>query len=160
MPAITPYLWFDTQALEAAEFYVSVFKDSRIGTVSRYGKDMPMPEGTVLTAQFWIAGQEFTALNAGPNMAFTPAVSFAVHCDTQEDIDAYWEKLTADGGSEWQCGWLKDKYGLSWQIVPSMMSELLAEGDGNREKFDRMMQAMLPMKKLDIATLQRAYDGK
>ena len=146
---ITPFLWFDTQAEEAAKFYVSVFKDSKMGQVSRYGEGMPLPKGTVMTAAFEIEGQPFIALNGGPQFKFTEAVSFVVNCDTQKDIDYYWDKLTAGGGKEVQCGWLKDKYGLSWQIVPSALPELV-------KKSGRVMEALLHMKKLDIAALQRA----
>ena len=146
---ITPFLWFDSQAEEAAKFYVSVFKDSKMGQVSRYGEGMPLPKGTVMTAAFEIAGQSFIALNGGPQFKFTEAVSFVVNCDTQEEIDSYWGKLTAGGGKEVQCGWLKDKYGLSWQIVPTLLPELV-------RKSGRVMEALLHMKKLDIAALQRA----
>jgi predicted 3-demethylubiquinone-9 3-methyltransferase (glyoxalase superfamily) len=146
---ITPFLWFDTQAEEAAKFYVSVFKDSKMGQVSRYGEGMPLPKGTVMTAAFEIEGQPFIALNGGPQFKFTEAVSFVVNCDTQKEIDYYWDKLTASGGKEVQCGWLKDKYGLSWQIVPTVLPELV-------KKSGRVMEALLHMKKLDIAALQQA----
>jgi predicted 3-demethylubiquinone-9 3-methyltransferase (glyoxalase superfamily) len=146
---ITPFLWFDSQAEEAAKFYVSVFKDSKMGQVSRYGEGMPLPKGTVMTAAFEIEGQPFIALNGGPQFKFTEAVSFVVNCDTQKEIDHYWDKLTSGGGNEVQCGWLKDKFGLSWQIVPSALPELV-------KKSDKVMEALLHMKKLDIAALQRA----
>jgi predicted 3-demethylubiquinone-9 3-methyltransferase (glyoxalase superfamily) len=146
---ITPFLWFDNQAEEAAKFYVSVFKDAKMGQVSRYGDGMPLPKGTVMTAAFEIEGQPFVALNGGPQFKFTEAVSFVVNCDTQKEIDYYWDKLTAGGGKEVQCGWLKDKYGLSWQIVPTVLPELV-------KKSGRVMEALLQMKKLDIAALQRA----
>jgi predicted 3-demethylubiquinone-9 3-methyltransferase (glyoxalase superfamily) len=146
---ITPFLWFDHQAEEAAKFYVSVFKDSKMGQVSRYGEGMPLPKGTVMTAAFEIEGQSFVALNGGPQFKFTEAVSFVVNCETQKEIDYYWDKLTGDGGSEVQCGWLKDKYGLSWQIVPTVLPQLV-------KKSGRVMEALMHMKKLDIAALERA----
>jgi predicted 3-demethylubiquinone-9 3-methyltransferase (glyoxalase superfamily) len=149
MQKITPFLWFDNQAEDAARFYVSVFKDSKMGQVSRYGEGMPGPAGSVMTAAFEIEGQSFIALNGGPVFKFTEAVSFVVNCDTQKEIDHYWDKLTAGGGTEVQCGWLKDRFGLSWQIVPSALPELV-------KKSDKVMQALLHMKKLDIATLERA----
>jgi predicted 3-demethylubiquinone-9 3-methyltransferase (glyoxalase superfamily) len=149
MQKISPFLWFDDQAEEAAKFYVSVFKNSKMGAVSRYGDGMPLPKGTVMTAAFEIHGQKFTALNGGPQFKFTEAVSFVVNCDTQNEIDDYWEKLTAGGGKEVQCGWLKDKYGLSWQIVPTALPELA-------KKSPKVMQALMHMKKLDIAALQKA----
>jgi predicted 3-demethylubiquinone-9 3-methyltransferase (glyoxalase superfamily) len=146
---ITPFLWFDSQAEEAAKFYVSVFKDSKMGQVSHYGEGMPLPKGTVMTAAFEIEGQPFIALNGGPQCKFNEAVSFVVNCDTQKEIDQYWDKLTAGGGKEVQCGWLKDKYGLSWQIVPTVLPALV-------KKSGRVMEALMHMKKLDIAALQRA----
>jgi predicted 3-demethylubiquinone-9 3-methyltransferase (glyoxalase superfamily) len=151
---ITPFLWFDKQAEEAAKFYCSVFKDSKMGQVSRYGDGMPLPRGTVMTAAFEIEGQPFIALNGGPQFKFTEAVSFVVNCETQAEIDHYWDKLTSGGGKEVQCGWLKDKFGLSWQIVPVQLPELVKKAS------DRVMQALMPMKKLDLATLQRAAEGK
>jgi predicted 3-demethylubiquinone-9 3-methyltransferase (glyoxalase superfamily) len=150
MSKISPFLWFDHQAEEAAKFYVSVFKNSKMGAVSRYGDGMPLPTGTVMTAAFEIEGQPFTALNGGPDFKFTPAVSFVVNCDTQKEIDHYWDKLTSGGGEEVQCGWVKDKYGLSWQIVPTQLADLV------RKSSDKVMHALLKMKKLDIAALQRA----
>jgi predicted 3-demethylubiquinone-9 3-methyltransferase (glyoxalase superfamily) len=155
---ITPFLWFDTQAEEAMNFYASVFKNSKIGTVARYGEAGPGPAGSVMTATFSLEGQEFIALNAGPLFKFNESISFVIDCETQEEVDYYWEKLTADGGQESQCGWLKDKFGLSWQVTPSIMSKLFSSG--NPEKSKRAMQAMMQMKKLDIAALQKAYDGK
>jgi predicted 3-demethylubiquinone-9 3-methyltransferase (glyoxalase superfamily) len=146
---ITPFLWFDHQAEEAAKFYVSVFKDSKMGQVSRYGEGMPLPKGTVMTAAFEIEGQSFVALNGGPQFKFTEAVSFVVNCETQKEIDYYWDKLTGGGGNEVQCGWLKDKYGLSWQIVPTVLPQLV-------KKSGRVMEALMHMKKLDIAALERA----
>ena len=153
---ITPCLWFDKQAEEAANFYIGVFKNSRIGAITHYGEAGPMPKGTLLTVSFELDGQPFLALNGGPNFKFTEAVSFQIPCRTQADVDHYWNRL-CEGGKESQCGWLKDKYGLSWQVVPTMLPELIASGDP--EKVEPMMQAMFKMKKLDIVTLQRAYDG-
>jgi predicted 3-demethylubiquinone-9 3-methyltransferase (glyoxalase superfamily) len=150
---ITPMLWFDTQAEEAARFYCSVFKDSKMGQVSHYGAGMPLPKGTVMTAAFEIKGQPFVALNGGPQFKFTEAVSFVVNCDTQKEIDHYWDKLTSGGGKEVMCGWVKDKYGLSWQITPAELPELI------KKNSDRVMQAVVKMKKLDIAALQRAAAG-
>ena len=149
---VTPMLWFDGQAEEAAEFYVSVFEDAEIGHVSR------MPDGKPLVVEFRLAGQRFTALNGGPEFSFTPAVSFVVDCDTQEEVDRYWDRLSAGGEPEaQQCGWLKDRFGVSWQIVPRQLSEYMSDPDP--EKAARTMQAMLQMKKLDIAGLKRAHDG-
>jgi predicted 3-demethylubiquinone-9 3-methyltransferase (glyoxalase superfamily) len=156
MKKITPFLWFDTQAEEAMTFYTSIFKDSKIGKVSRYGKGGPRPEGSVLTASFELNGLEFTALNGGPQFKFTEAVSFHVPCESQEEVDYYWDKLSA-GGTIQQCGWLKDKFGLSWQIVPTALPRLL--GDPDAGKASRVMQAMLQMKKFDIATLEAAAKG-
>jgi predicted 3-demethylubiquinone-9 3-methyltransferase (glyoxalase superfamily) len=153
---ITPCLWFDKNAKEAAEFYTSVFKDSSMGDISYYGKNAPLPEGTVLTVTFQLFGQKFMALNGGPEFTFSEAISFVVNCETQEEIDEYWGKLLA-GGKPQQCGWLKDKYGLSWQIVPAILDEMMS--DKNPEKSDRVMQAILKMIKLDIATLKKAYEG-
>jgi predicted 3-demethylubiquinone-9 3-methyltransferase (glyoxalase superfamily) len=147
---ITPFLWFDNQAEEAAKFYVSVFKDSKMGQVSRYGDGMPLPKGSVMTAAFEIEGQPFIALNGGPEFKFTAAVSFVINCDTQKEIDYYWDKLTSGGGDEVQCGWVKDKYGLSWQIVPTQLPELV------KKSSDKVMHALLKMKKLDLAALERA----
>ncbi len=155
MPKITPFLWFDTQAEEAAKFYVSVFKNSRITEVVRYGEAGPGPKGSVLTVRFELDGQEFIGLNGGPRFTFTEAVSFSVDCKTQDEVDDYWEKLS-DGGEQGPCGWLKDKYGLWWQVVPSVLPRML--NDPDPEKADRVMRAMLQMKKIDIAGLQKAYD--
>jgi predicted 3-demethylubiquinone-9 3-methyltransferase (glyoxalase superfamily) len=157
MPAITPCLWFDTEALEAAKFYVSVFKNSKLGKVSYYGDGTPLPKGTVLTVTFELDGQPFLALNGGPIYQFTEAVSFMVDCETQAEIDDYWAKLTADGGKEVQCGWLRDKYGLSWQIVPRALVEMLSDPDA--AKINRMTQALMQMVKLDIQKLKEAFDG-
>jgi predicted 3-demethylubiquinone-9 3-methyltransferase (glyoxalase superfamily) len=155
MQKITPFLWFDDQAEEAARFYTSVFKNSKLGNVSRYGDTGPGPKGRVMVAQFQLEGQDFLALNGGPQFKFTEAVSFVVNCETQDEVDYFWEKLS-EGGRTSQCGWLKDKFGLSWQIVPTAMGRLL--GGKDPAKSQRAMQAMLQMTKIDIAALQRAYD--
>ena len=160
---ITPCLWFDNQAEEAAIFYTSIFKNSRIERITRYGKEgfeiHGRPEGTVMTAEFELDGQTFTALNGGPIFKFNEAVSFQVHCETQEEVDYYWEKLSEGGDKNaQQCGWLKDKYGLSWQVVPRVLSEHLSDPDP--EKSQRTMKAMLQMKKIDIEKIKRAYDGR
>jgi len=155
MQKITPFLWFDGQAEEAMNFYVSIFKNSKVLSVNRYGKGAPMPEGTVLTASFSLDGQNFLALNGGPMFQFTPAISFVVNCETQQEVDEYWFKLLL-GGEEGRCAWLKDKYGVSWQIVPKQLGQLL--GDPDPVKAGRVMQAMMQMNKIDIAGLQRAYD--
>lgn len=158
MQKITPCLWFNDQAEEAMRFYVSVFKNSKVGRVTRYGeagaKVSGRPKGSVMTATFEIEGQEFMALNGGPHFTLSEAVSFIVKCDTQKEIDTFWEKLS-EGGEKGVCGWLKDKFGLSWQIVPTMLSDMLQDKDA--EKTNRVMQAILQMKKLDIARLQEAY---
>jgi predicted 3-demethylubiquinone-9 3-methyltransferase (glyoxalase superfamily) len=153
---ITPFLWFDHQAEEAANIYVSIFENSRILSTSRYGEGGPGPKGSVMTVSFELDGQEFTALNGGPHFKFTEAVSFVVHCETQQEVDKFWNKLTQGGGQESQCGWLKDKFGLSWQIVPNALPKLLQDKDASRSQ--RVMTALLKMKKLDINELQRAYD--
>ncbi len=158
MQKITPFLWFDTQAEEAMNFYVSIFKDSKVVSVSRYPEGSPAPAGSVMTATFVLEGQEFIALNAGPTFKFTEAISFTVNCTSQEEVDYFWEKLTADGGKEVQCGWLKDKYGLSWQITPTILPELIQDKDP--EKASRVMQAMMKMVKIDIETLKRAAAGE
>jgi predicted 3-demethylubiquinone-9 3-methyltransferase (glyoxalase superfamily) len=154
---ITPFLWFDNNLEAAMNFYASVFEDVEISNVSRSGEGGPAPAGTVFTASFRINGQDFMGLNGGPMFKFTEAVSFFIECNDQGEIDYYWEKLTGDGGEESMCGWLKDKFGLSWQVVPSVLGQLL--GSPDPEKAGRAMQAMMQMKKLDIATLQAAYDG-
>ena len=151
---ITPFLWFDHQAEEAARFYTSVFRNSKIETVTRYGDAGPGPKGSVMTVAFELDGQKFTALNGGPAFQFTEAVSFVVHCETQEEVDEIWEKLS-DGGGEVQCGWLKDKFGLSWQIVPTVFIEMMQDQDAERK--ERVMRAMFQIKKLDIAGLEAAY---
>lgn len=153
---ITPCLWFDTNAEEAVNFYLSVFTDSKITGITRYGDGAPMPAGSALTISFTIKGSEFVALNGGPQFKFTEAISLVVNCDTQEEINNYWEKLTA-GGSEQMCGWLKDKYGLSWQIVPSVLNNLMHDKDQKRSQ--RVMTELLKMAKLDIKTLEEAYNG-
>jgi predicted 3-demethylubiquinone-9 3-methyltransferase (glyoxalase superfamily) len=157
MQKITPFLWFDGKAEEAANFYVSVFSNSKIKGITRYGEGMPLPAGSVMTASFEIEGYSFVGLNGGPQFPFTEAISLAVSCGTQAELDEIWAKLTSDGGKEIQCGWLKDKYGLSWQIVPAMLGQLMEQG--NPKKSAAMMQAMMGMVKLDIAALQKAYDN-
>jgi predicted 3-demethylubiquinone-9 3-methyltransferase (glyoxalase superfamily) len=157
MQEITPFLWFDDKAEEAMNFYVSIFKNSKIGSVSRYGDAGPGPKGTVMVATFQLDGQEFMALNGGPHFKFTEAVSFVVNCETQEEVDEYWEKLS-EGGEKSRCGWLKDKYGLSWQVVPTILGELMQDKDPERSK--RVTEAMLQMDKIDIKTLKQAYEGK
>lgn len=156
MKKITPFLWFDHQAEEAMNFYVSVFKNAKAGEIRRYGEAGPGPKGSVMTASFQLEGQDFVALNGGPHYQFTPAISLFVDCQDQEEVDELWSKLTADGGREIQCGWLQDKYGLSWQIVPKILGDMLQDEDP--KKASRVMQAMLQMVKLDIATLKRAYE--
>jgi predicted 3-demethylubiquinone-9 3-methyltransferase (glyoxalase superfamily) len=155
MPKITPNLWFDTEALEAAEYYVSVFPNSRIGQVSHYGEAGPRPAGTVLTVDFVLDGQPFTAINGGPQFTFDEAISLLITCADQAEVDHYWDTLT-EGGEESQCGWLKDRYGLSWQVCPVGMEELLADPDPARA--NRAMEAMLGMKRLDVAALRAAAD--
>lgn len=155
MQKITPFLWFDGRAEEAANFYTSVFKNSKIGSVMRYGEAGPGPKGTVMSVNFELDGQEFIALNGGPQFTFSPAISFFVDCKTQEEVDELWQKLS-EGGEEQQCGWLKDKYGMSWQIIPSALGKMLSNTD--TEKSQRTMKAMLQMKKIDIKTLEQAYD--
>jgi predicted 3-demethylubiquinone-9 3-methyltransferase (glyoxalase superfamily) len=155
MPRITPFLWFDQQAEEAAKFYVSIFKNSKIVNVARYGEAGPGPKGSVMTVVFELDGQQFIALNGGPQFKFTEAISFSVNCETQEEVDEFWKKLSA-GGQEGPCGWLKDKYGLSWQINPTILGKLLSDPDPAKAK--RVMQAMLTMKKIDIGGLKKAYE--
>ena len=156
MQKITPFLWFDDKAEEAMNFYVSIFKNSKIVSVSRFGEGGPGPKGKVMTATFQLNGQEFTALNGGPHFTFSEAISFFVSCETQQEVDELWEKLSK-GGEESQCGWLKDKYGLSWQIIPTILGELM--GDKDAEKAQRVMKAMLQMKKIDSNKLKQAYQG-
>ena len=153
MQKIRPFLWYDTQAEEAAKFYTSIFKNSRIGKATRYGDAGPGPKGSVMVIEFELEGTEFVALNGGPHFKFTEAISLTVDCKSQAEVDDLWERLSA-GGSKSQCGWLKDKYGLSWQIVPSVLVELLSDPDPKRSK--RVMEAMMQMTKIDIAKLQQA----
>jgi predicted 3-demethylubiquinone-9 3-methyltransferase (glyoxalase superfamily) len=152
---ITPFLWFDGNAEEAVNFYVSIFKNSKILSVARYGEAGPGPKGTVMTASFQLDGQEFVALNGGPQFKFTEAISFWARCETQEEIDEMWEKLSA-GGAKSRCGWLKDKYGLSWQVVPPILGEMLQDKDA--KKSQRVMAAMMQMDKIDISLLRKAYE--
>jgi predicted 3-demethylubiquinone-9 3-methyltransferase (glyoxalase superfamily) len=159
MQKITPFLWFDDQAEEAANFYTSLFKNSKIGRIFRNTEEVAEktggPVGSVLTIEFEIEGQKFVALNGGPLFKFNESVSFVINCETQEEVDYFWEKLTADGGEESACGWLKDKFGLSWQVTPTVLIDMLHDSD--REKSGRVMQAMLQMKKIDIKALKDAY---
>jgi predicted 3-demethylubiquinone-9 3-methyltransferase (glyoxalase superfamily) len=161
MNKIAPCLWFDNKAEEAVNFYVSIFKNSKIGIITRYGGEgaevSGRPKGTVMTVTFQLDGQEFMALNGGPQFTFSPAISFLVNCETQEEVDELWEKLS-EGGEKEQCGWLKDKYGVSWQIVPTVLGEMMQDKDA--EKSERVMKAMLQMKKIDIRTLKQAYEQK
>jgi predicted 3-demethylubiquinone-9 3-methyltransferase (glyoxalase superfamily) len=153
---ITPNLWFDTEAEEAANFYISVFDNSRIVNVTHYLEGSPRPAGMVMTVEFELDGQRFVGINGGPEFTFDEAVSFQIGCETQEEVDSYWERLS-EGGSEGQCGWLKDRYGLSWQVVPNGIEELFADPDPERAQ--RALQAMLGMRKLDLAALRNAADG-
>ncbi|HEY5747935.1 MAG TPA: VOC family protein [Chryseolinea sp.] len=155
MQKITPFLWFDGNAEEAVTFYTSILKNSRIVNMSRYGEGAPAPKGTVISATFILEGQEFMALNGGPMFTFSPAISFFVKCETQEEIDTLWEKLSA-GGKKERCGWLKDKFGVSWQIIPPVLGEMLQDKDPQRAQ--RVMQAMMQMDKIDIKKLKQAYD--
>jgi len=157
MQKITPFLWFNDKAEKAVKFYTKVFKNSKVKNVTRYGDEGPGPKGSVMTASFLLEGQEFVALNGGPAFTFTPAISFVVNCRTQKEIDRLWDKLSA-GGEKMECGWLKDKYGVSWQIVPDILNKLLTGPDTRRT--DRVMKAIFKMKKLDIAKLKEAYGGK
>lgn len=156
-PKITPFLWFNDNAEEAAEFYVSIFKNSKIASVSRYGEAGPGPKGSAMSVTFQLESQEFIALNGGPEFKFTEAISFFVNCATQDEVDDLWAKLNA-GGQEGPCGWLKDKFGLSWQIIPSVLGEMLGDKDADRAK--RVMEAMLKMGKINISQLQDAYDNR
>jgi predicted 3-demethylubiquinone-9 3-methyltransferase (glyoxalase superfamily) len=157
MQKITPFLWFNNQAEDAMNFYISVFKNSKNVNITRYGEAGPGRKGTIMTARFLIEGQEFVALNGGPVFTFSPAISFVVNCETQEEVDRMWDKLS-DGGEKQQCGWLKDKFGVSWQIVPVVLVAML--NDPDPVKSQRVMKAMLPMGKIDIKILKQAYDGK
>jgi len=158
---ITPFLWFDDQAEAAANFYVSIFKNSKIGSITRYDEEAAKaagrPKGSVMTVAFDLDGQDFTALNGGPLFKFTEAISLVVNCQTQEEVDHFWEKLSA-GGEEVQCGWLKDRFGVSWQVVPTVLVEMLQDKDAEKSK--RVMAAMLKMKKIDIEPLKKAYEGR
>jgi len=156
MQKITPCLWFDGRAEEAMRFYTSIFKNSKVGAVTRYGEGMPGKKGSVMTATFEIEGQEFMGLNGGPDFKFSEAISFVVNCKTQEELDYYWGKLL-EGGAPSQCGWLKDKFGVSWQVVPTVLPEMLKSGDA--AKTQRVMEAIMKMVKLDIKTLTEAYEG-
>jgi len=157
MQKITPFLWFDGKAEEAMNFYTSIFKNAQVGSITRYGEAGPGPKGSVMSATFELEGQQFFALNGGPQFKFTPAISFFVNCTTQEEVDRYWEALSA-GGEKLQCGWLTDKFGLSWQIVPTALGEMLSDKDA--AKASRVMQAMLNMTKLDIKGLKLAYEQR
>lgn len=157
MPKLTPFLWFDNQAEEAMNFYVSIFPNSKVVAVSRYGDTGPGPKGSVMTVAFQLDGQDMVGLNGGPAFKPNEAVSLVVNCETQAEVDHYWSKLAADGGKTGDCGWLKDKYGFSWQIVPVPFLRMIADKDV--AKVNRVMAAMMKMHKLDIATLKRAYDG-
>jgi predicted 3-demethylubiquinone-9 3-methyltransferase (glyoxalase superfamily) len=156
MPKITPWLWFDTEAQQAAEFYASVFPNSRITDVSHYGEGMPKPAGTVMTVSFELDGQEFAGLNGGPEFSFNESISFQIECADQDEVDHYWSRLS-DGGKEGPCGWLTDRYGVSWQVVPKRLYELFQDPDQGRA--NRAVQAMLQMQKIDVAALERAADG-
>ena len=164
MQKITPFLWFDHQAEEAVKFYTAIFKNSKVGRLLRYGEEAAQisksgrPVGSVLTIEFELEGQKFTALNGGPAFKFNESISFVVRCDTQKEVDYFWEKLTADGGEESQCGWLKDKFGVSWQVVPTVLIDMLHDKDS--EKSERVMKAMLQMQKINIEKLKAAYREK
>lgn len=155
---ITPCLWFDRQAEDAARFYTGIFADSSMGMISHYGENMPVPAGTVMVAEFTLRGQPFMALNAGPQFPFTEAISLSVDCATQAEIDHHWDALIAGGGAAVQCGWLKDRFGVSWQVVPRAMSEM--QRSGTTEQVGRLMAAMMGMVKLDIAALEAAFKGE
>ena len=157
MQKINPFLWFDNQAEDAANFYVSLFKNSKIINVARYGEAGPGPKGTAMSVTFELAGQKFIALNGGPLFTFTEAVSFLINCETQQEVDELWEKLS-EGGRKDRCGWLQDKFGLSWQIIPAVLGEMLHDPDP--EKAQRVMKAMLQMQKIEVAALIRAYEGR
>lgn len=163
MQKITPFLWFNGEAEEAVKFYISIFKNSKIGRILRYGEEAATasgsgrPIGSVLTIEFEIEGQKFVALNGGPQFKFNESISFVVNCDTQKEVDYYWEKLTAGGGQESACGWLKDRFGVSWQVTPTILIDILH--DKNAVKAERVMHAMLQMKKIDIQALKDAYEG-
>ena len=157
MQKISPFLWFDKEAEEASKFYCSIFKNSKILNMARYPEGSPAPAGTVMTVEFELDGQRFIALNGGPHFTFNEAISFSIECDTQAEVDHYWSKLTSGGGQESQCGWLKDRYGLSWQVNPKALGKMLSDPD--KERAQRVMQAMLKMRKIEIPELERAYAG-
>jgi len=157
MQKITPFLWFDGRAEEAVNFYTAIFPNSKIVSMMRYGEAGPGPKGSVMSATFELQGQEFIALNGGPMFTFSPAISFFVHCETQEEVDKFWEKL-AEGGEKQRCGWLRDKFGVSWQVLPTVLGQLLQDKDAEKSK--RVMNAMLQMEKLDIAGLKRAHEQR
>lgn len=157
MQKIITYLWFDNKAEEAANFYVSLFKNSKINAVRRYGDAGPGPKGSAMSVEFDLEGQQFIALNGGPHFTFTPAISLFVNCESQQEVDELWQKFTAGGGKESRCGWLQDKYGLSWQIIPTALGKLMSDPDP--EKSSRVMTAMLQMSKIDVNALQQAHDG-
>lgn len=158
MQKITPFLWFDGRAEEAMNFYTRVFRNAKTGSVRRFGEAGPESKGSVMSATFELEGLEFIALNGGPHFKFTPAISFFVNCTSQDEVDYYWEKLAGDGGQTQQCGWLQDKFGVSWQIVPNVLGEMLGDKDATRSR--RVMEAMMKMTKLDIKTLQAAYNQR
>lgn len=155
MQKITPFLWFDGKAEEAMNFYTSIFKNSKTGSITRYGEGAPVPAGAIISASFQLDGQDFIALNGGPMFTFSPAISLFVNCETQEEVDELWEKLS-EGGEKQRCGWLKDKYGVSWQIIPSALGEMLQDKDAEKSK--KVMKAMLQMDKIDIKSLKQAYE--
>ena len=157
MQKITPFLWFNNNAEEAMNFYVSIFKNSRVISSGRYGEGAPMPKGTFMVGTFSLDGQEIMVLNGGPHYKLSPAFSLMINCETQEELDYFWDKLTADGGKPIQCGWLEDKFGVSWQVVPTILGELMGKGDVGKNS--RMMQALMGMVKLDIEGLKKAYEG-
>ena len=157
MKKINPFLWFDSEAEQAAKFYVGIFKNSKIGKITHYGEDGPRPQDSVMTVEFTLDRVDFVALNGGPQFKFTEAISFSVNCETQDEIDYFWEKLSADGGSTGRCGWLKDKFGLSWQVNPVVLGDMLADPDAG--KANRVMKAMMEMDKIDIATVEKAAKG-
>jgi predicted 3-demethylubiquinone-9 3-methyltransferase (glyoxalase superfamily) len=157
MKKINPFLWFDSEAEQAAKFYVGIFKNSKIGRITRYGEDGPRSKGSVMTVEFTLDRVEFVALNGGPQFKFTEAISLAVNCETQDEVHYFWEKLSADGGSTGRCGWLKDKFGLSWQVNPVFLGDMLADPDAG--KANRVMKAMMEMDKIDIAALEKAAKG-
>ena len=157
MKKINPFLWFDSEAEQAAKFYVGIFKNSKIGKITHYGEDGPRPQDSVMTVEFTLDRVDFVALNGGPQFKFTEAISFSVNCETQDETDYFWEKLSADGGSTGRCGWLKDKFGLSWQVNPVFLADMLADPDAG--KANRVMKAMMEMDKIDIATVEKAAKG-